>query len=66
MNEAVWQSPSHDMSQEMEQLNGIMIATTNLTNNLDKAFERRFLYKIEFDRPNTEVKSKIWQSMMPN
>lgn len=52
--------------QEMEQLNGIMIATTNLTNNLDKAFERRFLYKIEFDRPNTEVKSKIWQSMMPN
>ena len=32
--------------QEMESLEGIMIATTNLTSNLDKAFERRFLYKI--------------------
>ena len=32
--------------QEMETLEGIMIATTNLTSNLDKAFERRFLYKI--------------------
>ena len=32
--------------QEMEQLDGIMIATTNLQQNMDKAFERRFLYKI--------------------
>ena len=32
--------------QEMESIDGIMIATTNLTNNLDKAFERRFLYKV--------------------
>jgi hypothetical protein len=30
----------------MENLDGIMIATTNLTQNLDKTFERRFLYKI--------------------
>ena len=34
--------------QEMETLEGIMIATTNLTTNLDKAFERRFLYKNTF------------------
>ena len=34
--------------QEMETLDGIMIATTNLQQNLDKAFERRFLYKINF------------------
>jgi SpoVK/Ycf46/Vps4 family AAA+-type ATPase len=32
--------------QELENLKGILIATTNLTDNLDKAFERRFLYKI--------------------
>ena len=32
--------------QEMEKLDGILIATTNLTTNLDNAFERRFLYKI--------------------
>lgn len=52
--------------QEMEQLDGIMIATTNLTQNLDKAFERRFIYKIEFARPSLEVKRSIWQSMIPS
>ena len=51
--------------QEMEKLDGILIATTNLTGNLDKAFERRFLYKIEFKKPEPEVKSKIWLSMIP-
>ena len=51
--------------QEMENLDGIMIATTNLTSNLDKAFERRFLYKICFNRPTQSMRSKIWQSMMP-
>ena len=51
--------------QEMEQLEGILIATTNLTQNLDKAFERRFLYKIEFEKPSREAKSRIWQSIIP-
>ena len=49
----------------MEQLDGILIATTNLTQNLDKAFERRFLYKIEFEKPSREAKSRIWRSMIP-
>lgn len=51
--------------QEMEDLQGILIATTNLTENLDKAFERRFLYKVRFDNPSTSVKCKIWNSMLP-
>lgn len=51
--------------QEMEQLEGIMIATTNLTSNLDSAFERRFIYKIEFERPTLSVRKAIWQSMIP-
>jgi SpoVK/Ycf46/Vps4 family AAA+-type ATPase len=51
--------------QEIENLDGILIATTNLTQNLDKAFERRFLYKIEFSKPSLEAKSMIWQSMIP-
>lgn len=51
--------------QEMEQLDGILIATTNLTQNLDWAFERRFLYKIEFEKPSREAKSRIWRSMIP-
>ena len=52
--------------QEMETLEGIMIATTNLTCNLDKAFERRFIYKIEFERPTLEAKQQIWKSMIPS
>lgn len=51
--------------QEMETLEGIMIATTNLTTNLDKAFERRFLYKIKFNKPSIDSRAKIWQAMLP-
>ncbi|MBO4907029.1 MAG: AAA family ATPase [Bacteroidaceae bacterium] len=51
--------------QEMESLDGIMIATTNLTQNLDSAFERRFLYKIKFEKPDATVRQRLWQSMMP-
>ena len=52
--------------QEMEQLDGIMIATTNLQQNMDKAFERRFLYKIKFDKPTEEARAHIWHSMIPD
>lgn len=52
--------------QEMEDLDGILIATTNLTTNLDKAFERRFLYKIRFERPSREARVSIWRAMMPS
>ena len=50
--------------QEMESLDGIMIATTNLTENLDTAFERRFLYKICFEKPDATVRKRLWMSMM--
>ncbi len=42
--------------QEMEDFKGILIATTNQTHNFDKAFERRFLYKIEFSKPYATTK----------
>ena len=51
--------------QEMENLDGIMIATTNLQQNMDKAFERRFLYKIKFDKPTEEARAFIWKTMIP-
>ena len=52
--------------QEMETLDGILIATTNLVQNMDKAFERRFLYKIRFNKPSLEARLRIWQSMLPD
>ena len=51
--------------EEMEKLEGILIATTNLTSNMDKAFERRFLYKVEFRKPSLEARTGIWRSMLP-
>jgi hypothetical protein len=49
---------------ELENLDGILIATTNLTKNFDDAFERRFLYKIEFSKPDKESRKAIWKSMI--
>lgn len=50
--------------QEMEVLDGIMICTTNLTSCLDKAFDRRFIYKVEFEKPTNQARKLIWQSML--
>ena len=50
--------------EEMEKLDGILIATTNLAENLDTAFERRFLFKIKFENPSVEAKRKIWKSKL--
>jgi len=50
--------------EELERFEGIMIATTNLQGNLDTAFERRFLFKIKFEVPSIEVKTKIWNNKL--
>ena len=52
--------------QSMEEMEGIMLCTTNLVDqNLDPAFERRFLYKLKFPETTAEVRAKIWKSMLP-
>lgn len=51
--------------EQMEKMQGIMICTTNLTSTLDKAFERRFLMKLQLPRPELEARKLIWQSMLP-
>ena len=51
--------------QEMEELDGILIATTNLIGNLDRAFERRFLFKMNFTKPDANTRRHIWHAMMP-
>jgi len=45
--------------QELEDFEGIFMATTNLADQLDKAFDRRLLYKIDFKRPDTLVRKQI-------
>lgn len=51
---------------EMENIEGILIATTNLTDNLDSAFERRFIYKVKYTKPSAAVRAKIWKSNLPS
>lgn len=50
--------------EELENFEGILIATTNLANNLDSAFERRFLFKVQFQKPNASIRAKIWKSKL--
>jgi hypothetical protein len=50
--------------EELENFKGIFIATTNLAENLDRAFDRRFLFKIKFNRPSVASRAAIWQDKM--
>jgi hypothetical protein len=45
--------------QELEEFEGIFMATTNLADQLDSAFDRRLLYKIDFKKPSEQVRKKI-------
>jgi hypothetical protein len=45
--------------QELEEFEGIFMATTNLADQLDSAFDRRLLYKIDFKKPEETVRKKI-------
>jgi AAA+ superfamily predicted ATPase len=45
--------------QAFESNEGIIICTTNMIDNLDQAFARRFLYKIEFIKPDTKVRMEL-------
>ena len=50
--------------EQMEKQKGILIATTNLESSLDPAFERRFLFKVKFERPSLEAKKHIWMDKL--
>ncbi len=52
--------------EQIERFDGILIATTNLLENLDKAFSRRFNYKIEFLKPNEEQRIQLWEKLLPS
>ncbi|MBD3789728.1 MAG: ATP-binding protein [Campylobacterales bacterium] len=51
--------------EQIERFDGILIATTNLLGNIDKAFSRRFNYKIEFKKPGKRERIRLWQFMLP-
>ena len=72
------ENPEHSVEQMMnaiqnicldaiENLDGILVATTNLAENFcDEAFARRFIFKVNFTTPEADVRAKIWRSMIPS
>lgn len=56
---------SNILLEEMETMNGILIATTNLIDNIDPAFGRRFLYKTQLLNPDAVARARIWMSGIP-
>ncbi|WP_457747895.1 ATP-binding protein [Sulfurimonas sp.] len=51
--------------EQIENFRGMLIATTNLLENIDKAFSRRFNYKIEFKKPDYAQRVELWKKMLP-
>ena len=52
--------------EQMERFTGISIVTSNHAEKLDKAFERRFLYKVEFEKPTKETQFNLLSNAFQN
>lgn len=52
--------------EQMELFTGISIVTSNHAEKLDKAFERRFLYRVEFEKPTKETQRSLLQNSFQN
>ena len=52
--------------EQMELFTGISIVTSNHAEKLDKAFERRFLYKVEFEKPTKETQHSLLSNAFQN
>ena len=51
--------------EQIENFEGVLIATTNLLESIDPAFSRRFNYKLEFAKPGLEQRRQLWEKMLP-
>jgi hypothetical protein len=51
--------------QRIEDYDGLVILATNMKNNIDEAFIRRFNSVLKFQMPDAEERKKIWQNIFP-
>ena len=49
-----------------EKLRGVLIATTNMKDNLDTAFSRRFHLKLDFPMPGEAERNALWRLHLPS
>ncbi|GAB4327803.1 MAG: ATP-binding protein [Candidatus Zixiibacteriota bacterium] len=51
--------------EQLEVFSGILIATTNMVDNIDDAFSRRFDLKIGLSKPGYAERRKLWKLLTP-
>jgi AAA+ superfamily predicted ATPase len=51
--------------QRLEASNGLVILTSNLKENIDPAFTRRFHFVVHFPRPGVAERRRLWQLAFP-
>jgi len=51
--------------QEVERFPGVLILTTNRSDDMDSAFERRIGVRVAFPMPDAEARLRIWQMHVP-
>jgi len=49
---------------EIENFEGVLLSTSNNT-SFDRSFDRRFLYKIYFNKPDSDTRFLIWKDKLP-
>lgn len=52
--------------QRMEEYEGVVILTTNLSKNMDDAFIRRLQFIVKFTVPQKEDRRRIWEKIWPD
>ena len=51
--------------QLLERHDGIVVLTTNLTEALDPAVRRRLRYRVTFERPGVDERTRLWERNLP-
>jgi hypothetical protein len=52
--------------QRIEDFEGIVILSSNLSENIDEAFKRRFQFVLRFPRPDEAERRRIWEIAFPD
>ncbi|MGD0830447.1 MAG: ATP-binding protein [Terracidiphilus sp.] len=51
--------------QRMESFQGLAVLTTNMKSSLDKSFQRRLRFTVDFPFPDTAQRQQIWERAFP-
>ena len=62
---AILASEINSLLTEIERFEGVCILTTNRSQRLDRALERRVCLKLEFPKPDIDSRKSIWRNLIP-